>query len=165
MERKEHRGRGPVVSEVPVGGERPDERVGDAPRGLVDVQNMSTTIGAASGGYLRETEADPDDLEQARLRLRDAQIALVSLGYDVSDGNTGGGGDGIDGMWGPTTRDAIAEFQGEHELPRTGQLDSDTYEALLGAYETALEAEGGDPEMVDEDDFDPIKPSRPLNES
>lgn len=157
---------GPVIEEVPTLERDPDARISAEPAGFQDVAQMSTTIGAAAGGYLRDDESDPNDLEQARLRLHDIQVALVALGYDVSSGSRGGGGDGIDGMWGPATRDAVADFQDEHDLPATGQLDSDTYQAILGAYETALESAGGDldPELSgDEDEFTAVQPSHAMN--
>lgn len=148
------------MEEVPTLENNPDSRVVDEAPGYLDVQNMSTSIGVAAEGYPRDDESDPNDLEQARLRVHDVQVALVGLGYDVSVVNRGGGGDGIDGMWGPGTREAVRAFQDEHELTANGELDSDTYQAILAAYETALESGAGgiDPELTgDEDDFETVQ--------
>lgn len=156
---------GPVIEEVPTLEQNPDARIGDEPAGYRDVEQMSSSLGEAAEGYLRNDETDPNDLEQARLRLHDIQVALVALGYDVSATNRGGGGDGIDGMWGPATREAVLEFQDEHDLPATGEIDSDTYQAILAAYETSLQAAAGDLDgelAGDEDDFDQVRPSQPL---
>lgn len=141
---------GPVISQVPTSRERPDDRISDEPAGFSEVASMATSIGAAASGYLRASESNPNDLEQARLRLHDIQVALVALGYDVSGKGRGGGGDGIDGVWGPATRDAIAEFQEEHDMARTGQLDSDTYQAILAEHETAVESSSSTEDEVAE---------------
>jgi len=154
---------GPVFSQIPaVADGSPDDRIKDEPLGFTEVARMTTSIGAAAGGYLRQDESDPNDLEQARLRLRDTQVALVALGYDVSTGSRGGGGDGIDGMWGPSTRNAIAEFQDEHDLPRSGQLNSETYEAILAEYESSLDAVAEDADVADDDEWANMQASKPL---
>jgi hypothetical protein len=151
---------GPVISQLRNSRELPDDRIDDEPRGFTDVAMMATSIGAAASGYLRASEANPNDLEQARLRLHDAQVALVALGYNVSGHDRGGGGDGIDGIWGPATRDAIAEFQEEHDMPRTGQLDSETYQAILGAHESALETVSSDNDQLDADEWTVLDSAR-----
>ncbi len=155
---------GPVISQVPTSRELPDDRIDDEPLGFTDVAMMATSIGAAASGYLRASEANPNDLEQARLRLHDVQVALVALGYDVSGRGRGGGGDGIDGIWGPATRDAIAEFQDEHDLPRSGQLDSDTYQAILAAHESSLEAVAVDDEVAENDEWSTLLSARTRRE-
>lgn len=151
---------GPVISQLRTSSELPDDRVDDEPRGFTDVAAMATSIGAAASGYLRASEANPNDLEQARLRLHDTQVALVALGYDVSGKGRGGGGDGIDGIWGPATRNAIAEFQDEHDMARTGQLDSETYQAILAAHESAVETVTADDDSADPDEWAVMTPSR-----
>ena len=155
---------GPVISQVPTSRELPDDRIDDEPAGFSDVAMMATSIGAAASGYLRASEANPNDLEQARLRLHDIQVALVALGYDVSGHRRGGGGDGIDGVWGPATRDAIAEFQDEHDLPRSGQLDSDTYQAILAAHESALEGVVADDDLAENDAWSVLGSTRTRRE-
>jgi hypothetical protein len=155
---------GPVISQVPTSRELPDDRIDDEPRGFTDVAMMATSIGAAASGYLRATEANPNDLEQARLRLHDAQVALVALGYNVSGRARGGGGDGIHGVGGPATRDAIAEFQEEHDMARTGQLDSETYQAILAAHESALEGVIADDDLAEQDEWSILRSSRTRRE-
>ncbi len=130
-----------------------DDLVTSQPPGIEDVRDMQTTVGAASSGVLLE-----EDLEQARLRLHDVQVILTELDYLGTDH----GSLEVDGSWGPRTRDAIASFQADHDLPETGQLDSDTYEALLAAHEAALE-----PRSLHEgteDDFSPLHADRPVEE-
>jgi peptidoglycan hydrolase-like protein with peptidoglycan-binding domain len=130
-----------------------DTSVRNEPLGVEDVREMQTTVGAASGGVLIE-----EDLEQARLRVYDAQVILTELGYL----STEHGALAVDGTWGPDTRDAIAAFQEDHDMPRTGQLAPDTYEALLAAHESALEPKSGMEST--EDDFNPVHPERPLGD-
>ncbi|HSI03171.1 MAG: peptidoglycan-binding protein [Myxococcota bacterium] len=155
---------GPVISQLPSSRELPDDRIDDEPPGFTDVAMMATSIGAAASGYLRASEANPNDLEQARLRLHDIQVALVALGYDVSGRGRGGGGDGIDGVWGPATRNAIAEFQDEHDMPRSGQLDSDTYQAILAAHESAVEAVATDDDIFEGDQWSSVRSARTRRE-
>lgn len=129
------------------------DQISGQPPGVGDVRDMQTTVGAASSGVLIE-----EDVEQARLRLHDVQVILTELGYL----STEHGALLVDGTWGPETRDAIAEFQADRDLDRTGQLDGDTYEALLATHETALEPhakiEGS------EDDFGPLHADHPVEE-
>jgi peptidoglycan hydrolase-like protein with peptidoglycan-binding domain len=153
-----------VISQLPSSRELPDDRIDDEPPGFTDVAMMATSIGAAASGYLRASEANPNDLEQARLRLHDVQIALVALGHDVSGRGRGGGGDGIDGIWGPATRDAIAEFQAEHDMPQSGQLDSDTYQAILAAHESAVEAGASGDDGTDYDEWSSLRSARTRHE-
>lgn len=153
---RELRETGPAAEPQALQGPDVDERIEDEPPGYLEVEEMDTTIGAASGGYLTD-ESD----ENARLRLHDVQVALVAMGYDITGGEASDPTDGIDDTWGPATRDAIAQFQEEHGLPRIGQLDATTYEAILGVYETGLETQS---HMVDQDDFTPVQPEHPLNE-
>jgi peptidoglycan hydrolase-like protein with peptidoglycan-binding domain len=51
----------------------------------------------------------------------DVQSALEQHGYDPGPG---------DGVLGPETREAIAKFQKEHGLPRTGRIDGRLLDAL-----------------------------------
>jgi len=120
--------------------------------GIDDVEDFGTSIGAAARGAVASV-----DLDEARLRLRDAQTALVSLGYLIRTGEDPA--TGIDGIWSDATRDAVAQFQEEYDLERSGQLDRDTYEALLEAYEQALGTQGTTPLQ---DDFAPIQANQPL---
>ena len=54
-------------------------------------------------------------------RIMDVQSALEQHGYDPGPG---------DGVLGPETREAIAKFQKEHGLPRTGRIDGRLLDAL-----------------------------------
>ncbi len=87
-------------------------------------------------------------VDEMRQLLGDAKSALTALGFSL-DGS---------GAWDEATRDAVAQFQQDHDLPCTDHLDSDTYEALMEAYEQALEthADGAD----GEDDFYPVPHAR-----
>ena len=49
------------------------------------------------------------------------QDELTRLGYSPGP---------IDGVIGPQTRDAIADFQNDHRLPVTGQIDAPLLQAL-----------------------------------
>ncbi len=129
----------------------PDE-IQELPAGLEEVKRMPTSVGAASSGVLLE-----EDIDQARLRLRDAQVVLVELGY-----LTGEHGEIlVDGQWGPVTRDAIASFQADHGLPQRAQLDAETYDALLAEHEAALEMKSPEDEQ---DDFAPVHAEKPLTD-
>jgi len=118
------------------------------------VHAYGTTLGAAASGVLMDV-----DIDEARQRLRDAQTALVALGYAVGDGDDPAAA--IDGVWGPATRDAVAEFQDEHDLDGNGQLDGDTYELLLNNYEEALSTQAP---AVLQDDFSPLHANQPLSQ-
>ncbi|HET6343743.1 MAG TPA: peptidoglycan-binding domain-containing protein [Myxococcota bacterium] len=115
-------------------------------------EGYGTSIGAASRGAV--ASADFDD---ARLRLRDAQTALVSLGYLIRTGEDPAAG--IDGVWSDATRDAVALFQEEYDLEVSGQLDRETYEALLEVYGQALSTQ--DPTPL-QDDFALLQANQPL---
>jgi murein L,D-transpeptidase YcbB/YkuD len=132
----------------------PADDVANEPLGVEDVKDLDTTIGAAASGVLLE-----EDQEQATQRLHDVQVILAELGY--LSGDNGDPGQGVTGVWDPETRDAVAEFQGDHELDATGQIDSETYEALLAEHELALGAQAGDVDE-DEDEFSPLRPDKPL---
>jgi hypothetical protein len=121
------------------------------PAGIEDVRQMQTSVGAASEGVLLD-----EDLEQARLRVRDVQVILVALGYlDKEHGDIE-----VTGEWSQRTRDAVADFQDDHGLDRGGQIDGVTYEALLAEHEAALEAK----EPTNEpDEFEPVHPEKPLS--
>ncbi|HET6345521.1 MAG TPA: peptidoglycan-binding domain-containing protein [Myxococcota bacterium] len=116
------------------------------------VDRYDTTLGAAASGVKTDI-----DIEAARLRLRDVQTALVGLGYKI--GRHDDPAAPIDGTWGPETRDTIAAFQDDHGLDATGQIDGETYEAVLSAYDDAL---GTRSEVQLQDDFSPIHAEQPL---
>ena len=130
----------------------PVEEVEGEPAGIEEVRDLDTTLGAAASGVLLSA-----DQEQAQQRLHDAQIILAELGYLT--GERGDPGAAVDARWGPRTRDAVAAFQEDRGLERTGQLDVQTYEALLAEHENALGAKSDD---LEPDDFSPLHPNKPL---
>lgn len=131
------------------------EPVEDAPRGYREVEASHSTVDAAAGGYFANMPVD-----EGRLRVRDAQIALVALGYQLTLDQSED--TGIDGVWGPATRATVAEFQRDRGLEETAHLDAETYEALLAAYENAL---AGQARAVPQDAFSPIHADAALDES
>ena len=133
----------------------PVDDVAAQPAGMEEVKDLDTTFGAASSGVLLDV-----DVEEARLRLHDVQVILIELGY-FADGDSGRVV--TDGVWAPETRDAVAAFQADHDLDASGQIDSETYEALLAEHELALgtRAPGED---VQEDAFAPLRPEKPLSD-
>src|SRR5687767_10675365 len=78
------------------------------------------------------------DLDEAQLRMRDAQIALIALGYlDINTREIVGE---AKGGWGPESRTGLAAFLRDHELPVTEELDARSYRGILAAYDAAQEA-------------------------
>jgi len=53
--------------------------------------------------------------------LRAVQKSLNDKGYKVGK---------LDGVWGPKTAEALRNFQGDHGLQATGQIDAQTIAAL-----------------------------------
>lgn len=124
------------------------------PRGVADVKNMSTTLGAAASGVLIE-----EDAEQAQLRVHDAQVVLAALGYlEETHGRVR-----TNGGWDPQTRDAVTQFQFDRGMSQNGQLDAETYEALLAEHEWILEMQSSS--EAGEDAFSPMQTDKPLNEA
>jgi hypothetical protein len=133
----------------------PVDPVEAEPAGLQEVKDLETSLGAAASGVLLD-----EDLENAKQRLHDAQVILAELGY--LNGDRGDPGEGVDGVWGPKTRDAVAEFQADHGLDASAQIDAETYEALLAEHEVALGARATDVDE-EEDPFAPMRPEKPLD--
>jgi hypothetical protein len=78
------------------------------------------------------------ELDPADLRRRDAQIALIALGYlDINTREIIGE---PKGAWGPESRTGLTAFLRDHELPVTDELDATSYRGILAAYDAALEA-------------------------
>lgn len=122
------------------------------PRGVLDVGNMSTTLGAAATGVLIE-----EDAEQAQLRVHDAQVILAALGYlEETHGRTR-----TSGGWDRQTRDAVTQYQFDRAMAQNGQLDVETYEALLAEHEWILEMQSSS--EVGEDAFSPMQTDKPLS--
>jgi peptidoglycan hydrolase-like protein with peptidoglycan-binding domain len=68
--------------------------------------------------------AQSDELVLSPMMMRQLQHNLVDGGYLPRHD--------VDGRLTPRTRRALAEFQDEYHLRRTGKLDRATAEALLG---------------------------------
>lgn len=137
--------------------EMPDP-IPSEPGDMEEVRRMRSTVGAAAGGHIPE-----EDIEEARLRLHDAQVALSALGYDRVTGEHERplATDGTNGVWDNDTANALSAFQRDHDLEITGQLDAETYQALMGEYETGLETES---RRDEQDPFSPIHAERPVND-
>ncbi len=86
-------------------------------------------------------EAAPSEhreLGDAELKMRDAQIALIALGYlDINTREILGE---PKGTWGPESRAGLRAFLRDHEMPVTDELDAQSYRCILAAYDAALEA-------------------------
>ena len=54
--------------------------------------------------------------------VRDAQAELAKRGYKID----------VDGVWGRDTREVVRDFQRDHELPVTGEIDVATAATLFG---------------------------------
>lgn len=124
-----------------------DEEILDAPPGGLELEEERGTIGSESGEYF----TTPEESEQARLRVHDVQVALAALGYLEADL--------ISDRWDLPAKDALATFQADAGFPITGQLDPDSYEELLGAYEAGLETQQRGQEQ---DAHAPIHAGEPL---
>lgn len=59
--------------------------------------------------------------EKDQKKVREAQLALVMLGY---------GQISVDGLWGPATKKAIESFERDKGLPVTGEINPQTFRAL-----------------------------------
>lgn len=79
--------------------------------------------GLGSGGRLDVDGGAPQPKPTgARMNLRDAQVKLAALGFDVGT---------PDGRMGGKTQTALREYQTERKLPVTGRLDPATQAELL----------------------------------
>lgn len=66
-------------------------------------------------------EAGVAEIPSGPLTTGQAQQMLANRGYDVG---------AVDGRWGPKSAGALRNFQADCALPRTGELDATTTEAL-----------------------------------
>ncbi len=91
----------------------------------------------AAGEKVKEKAVEAKDKVKAKLHreptareegVRTAQKRLAELGYNAGP---------ADGVIGPKTHAGIADFQRDHNLPVTGQLDKTTLAALDNASGTA----------------------------
>lgn len=67
-----------------------------------------------------EAAPSPPPVTASKSEIRQAQQALVRLGYSIN----------VDGMMGPQTRAALRKFQNVNGIPQTGRLDTDTKRGL-----------------------------------
>lgn len=110
------------------------------------ISNSGATVEDAAQGMVAAVHMD-----EARQLLNDAHSALFALGYDVS-------GHDQDALWSDELQEAVRTFQDDYDLPTHGRIDADTYEALMEAYEQALETQSRG--LPDEDDFNPVPGGR-----
>jgi carboxyl-terminal processing protease len=64
------------------------------------------------------------DVDSVDINVASVQMALEFLGYNI---------DRTDGYFNQTTKNAIKEFQKDHEIEDSGLLDSNTFEAIYSA--------------------------------
>lgn len=100
----------------------------------------------ADGGRSGTTQMTKQEIsavgehQQTSDKVREAQVALNSYGYEVK----------VDGKMGPMTRSAIRKFQASRDLEKTGELDFATLTAL--DVFTYSEEEGRLPASVPEEE-------------
>jgi hypothetical protein len=136
------------LQELPDGGrEAPADGATDAVGMRQLIYQSGATVEAAAQGAVPSVPMD-----EARQLLNDAHSALTALGYSLEN-NTD-----ADCLWSDEFQAATKQFQDDHELPTHGKLDADTYEALMEAYEQALETQSRG--LSDEDDFNPVPGGR-----
>ena len=119
------------------------------------IEAMGNDLAAAASGHLRGV-----DMENARLRLRDVQTALLSLGYSLDDDE-----DPVEHIEKGDSRalsETVRLFQDEYDLDVTGRIDRDTYETLMRNYDQAL---GVVDHGAQEDDFYFLHTSQALGDS
>jgi membrane-bound lytic murein transglycosylase B len=98
----------------------------------MDSQEKGTAVGgpvgAGAGGYTGRNEANDisngagsSATETASPVIRSAQMALNRKGYAAGE---------ADGVLGPSTENAVRQFQEVQRLSITGTLDQDTLSAL-----------------------------------
>jgi peptidoglycan hydrolase-like protein with peptidoglycan-binding domain len=87
-----------------------------------DADDLSNTVGnktsaaGASQHWLNTADLSKDDIRWAQIELH-----MIGL-YNGS----------LDGVIGPETKQALLGFQGSNDLERTGTLDQQTADALIG---------------------------------
>jgi len=88
---------------------------------LVDNENLETEE------RFKQTSGQPVVTEKRQIRgndeVKSIQNVLNNLGYDAGP---------ADGIMGPKTREAIKLYQQDHDLPVTGQLNSNSKKILIG---------------------------------
>jgi len=77
-----------------------------------------------SGTQSQSSSVQPSDSQsQSQLSIRDLQQELQQAGLYSGT---------IDGVWGPKSRSAMAQYQKQRGLNPSGQLDHDTLQAMRG---------------------------------
>lgn len=90
---------------------------------------FSFVLFASSFLFVHEASATAIGLTMQNTQV--VQARLEGLGYNTNDEN---------GIMGPATRNAVANFQRDHGIYATGELNIETYQMLLGAvYAPSLE--------------------------
>ena len=88
---------------------------------LVDNENLDTEE------RIKQTSGQSVVTEKRQIRgndeVKSIQNVLNNLGYDAGT---------ADGIMGPKTREAIKLYQQDHDLPVTGQLNSNSKKILIG---------------------------------
>lgn len=135
-----------MLRELPNGWDAPADGATDSVGMRQLISNTGAFVEDAAQGMVPTVQMD-----EARQLLNDAQSALFALGYDIS-------GHAQDALWSDQLQEAVRTFQDDYELPTHGRIDADTYEALMEAYEQALETQSHG--LPDEDDFNPVPGSR-----
>jgi peptidoglycan hydrolase-like protein with peptidoglycan-binding domain len=96
---------------------------------------VKATVKGAGGKVVNNNEEEEEyDEEEGDedydLSVLDVQIFLESAGYELGK---------LDGVWGPKTASALKHFQKDYELDKTGEVDDETAEALVAAFNDAEE--------------------------
>lgn len=78
-----------------------------------------TALAAGMGHESGKSGAQSSSIDTTQ--VKDVQSKLQQQGYDVGQ---------VDGVMGPTTRQALIQFQGDKGLSTTGQIDGPTLAAL-----------------------------------
>lgn len=98
---------------------------------------VGAAVGAGVGGYTghyegpvvaSNTNAVPESRANSSGLVRSAQGALNDRGYNVG---------AVDGLWGPSTENAVRQFQQAQGLQQTGKLDQQTLAALGISHQSA----------------------------
>jgi hypothetical protein len=115
---------------------------------------MGNDLARAASGDNRDV-----DMDSARLRLRDVQTALVSLGFTLADEHNAV--EHIEQGDSRALTECVRQFQDENDLEMTGIIDRETYGAIMGAFEGALGVQAHD---TPQDDFSFMHADAALND-
>jgi hypothetical protein len=99
---------------------------------------LAVAIAAAGpGGGLDApgARAGTEDIAATRAEVRQVQRQLNALGYDAGP---------VDGLYGQATRQAILQFERDHDLPTIGIPDAEVRERIAAALRRQRAEEAGD---------------------